>query len=223
MDIVGSYGSELAGRRIVLCVAGSVAVYKAIELARLLMRHGADVHCVASNAATKLIKPDYFRWATGNQVITKLTGDLEHIDLADYKRSDLIIVYPTTANTLGKLASGIDDTPVSTVLTVGFGSKIPIVMALAMHESMYDNAAVKKNIKFLKNKIDFISPQMIEDKAKAAEPEDILEFVLKKFGFSSVLHKKRVLITAGPTVEFIDPVRVVTNLTGSINSTVGNR
>jgi len=212
LDIVGSYGSELAGRRIVLCVAGSVAVYKAIELARLLMRHGADVHCVASNAATKLIKPDYFRWATGNQVITKLTGDLEHIDLADYKRSDLIIVYPTTANTLGKLANGIDDTPVSTVLTVGFGSKIPIVMALAMHESMYDNAAVKKNIKFLKNKIDFISPQMIEGKAKAAEPEDILEFVLKKFGFSSVLHKKRVLITAGPTVEFIDPVRVVTNL-----------
>ena len=212
MDIVGSYGSELAGRRIVLCVAGSVAVYKAIELARLLMRHGADVHCVASNAATKLIKPDYFRWATGNQVITKLTGDLEHIDLADYKRSDLIIVYPTTANTLGKLANGIDDTPVSTVLTVGFGSKIPIVMALAMHESMYDNAAVKKNIKFLKNKIDFISPQMIEGKAKAAEPEDILEFVLKKFGFSSVLHKKRVLITAGPTVEFVDPVRVITNL-----------
>jgi len=212
LDIVGSYGSELAGRRIVLCVAGSVAVYKAIELSRLLMRHGADVHCVASNAATKLIKPDYFRWATGNQVITKLTGDLEHIDLADYKRSDLIIVYPTTANTLGKLASGIDDTPVSTVLTVGFGSKIPIVMALAMHESMYDNEAVKKNIKFLKNKIDFISPQMVESKAKAAEPEDILEFVLKKFGFSSVLHKKRVLITAGPTVEFVDPVRVVTNL-----------
>jgi len=212
LDIVGSYGSELAGRRIVLCVAGSVAVYKAIELARLLMRHGADVHCVASNAATKLVKPDYFRWATGNRVITKLTGDLEHIDLADYKRSDLIIVYPTTANTLGKLASGIDDTPVSTVLTVGFGSKIPIVMSLAMHESMYDNAAVKKNIKFLKNKIDFISPQMIEGKAKVAEPEDILEFVLKKFGFSSVLHKKRVLITAGPTVEFVDPVRVITNL-----------
>jgi len=212
LDIVGTYGSELSGKRIVLCVAGSVAAYKAIELARLLMRHGADVVCVVSDAATKLIKPDYFKWATGNDVITKLTGDLEHIEVADYKRSDLIIVYPGTANTLGKLANGIDDTPVSTVLTVGFGSRIPIVMALAMHEAMYYNKAVKKNIDFLKGKVDFVSPVMIEGKAKAAEPEDVLEFVLKKFGYSSVLHKKRILMTAGPTVEYIDPVRVVTNL-----------
>jgi len=212
LDIVGTYGSELSGKRIVLCVAGSVAVCKAIELARLLMRHGGNVVCVESYAATKLIKPDYFKWATGNDVITKLTGDLEHIDVADYRRSDLIIVYPGTANTLGKLANGIDDTPVSTVLTVGFGSRIPIVMGLAMHAAMYDNMAVKKNIDFLKGKVDFVSPVMIEGKAKAAEPEDVLEFVLKKFGYSSVLHKKRILMTAGPTVEYIDPVRVVTNL-----------
>jgi len=212
LDIVGTYGTELSGKRIVLCVAGSVAVYKAIELARLLMRHGGDVVCVESYAATKLIKPDYFKWATGNDVITKLTGDLEHIDVADYRRSDLIIVYPGTANTLGKLANGIDDTPVSTVLTVGFGSHIPIVMGLAMHAAMYDNKAVQKNIDFLKGKVDFVSPVMIEGKAKAAEPEDVLEFVLKKFGYSSVLHKKRILMTAGPTVEYIDPVRVITNL-----------
>jgi len=211
LDIVSSHGVELSGKRIVLCVAGSVAAYKAIELARLLMRHGADVTCVASNAATKLIQPDYFKWATGNKVITKLTGELEHIRLADYNQSDLIIVYPATANTLGKLANGIDDTPISTVLTVGFGSKIPILMCLAMHESMYDNSAVKKNIEFLKNKIEFLAPQMIEGKAKASEPEDVLEFVLKKFGFSSVLKNKKVLMTAGPTIEHIDPVRVITN------------
>jgi len=212
LDIVGTLGTELSGKRIVLCVAGSVAVYKAIELARLLMRYGGNVVCVASSAATKLVRPDYFKWATGNPVITKLTGDLEHIEIADYKRSDLIIVYPGTANTLGKLANGIDDTPVSTVLTVGFGSRIPIVMGLAMHESMYYNKAVRRNIDFLKGKVDFVSPVMIEGKAKAAEPEDVLEFVLKKFGYSSILHKKRILMTAGPTVEFIDPVRVVTNL-----------
>jgi len=212
LDIVGTLGTELSGKRIVLCVAGSVAVYKAIELARLLMRHGGNVVCVASSAATKLVRPDYFKWATGNPVITRLTGDLEHIEIADYKRSDLIIVYPGTANTLGKLANGIDDTPVSTVLTVAFGSGIPIVMGLAMHESMYYNKAVRKNIDFLKGKVDFVSPVMIEGKAKAAEPEDVLEFVLKKFGFSSILHKKRILMTAGPTVEYIDPVRVVTNL-----------
>ena len=210
-DIVNSYGFELSGKKIVLCVAGSVAAYKAIELARLLMRHGADVTCVASNAVTKLVQPDYFKWATGNEVITKLTGELEHIRLADYNKSDLIVVYPATANTLGKLANGIDDTPVSTVLTVGFGSKIPILMCPAMHASMYDNLAVKKNIEFLKNKIEFLSPQMIEGKAKASEPEDVLEYVLKKFGFSSILKNKKILMTAGPTVEYIDPLRVITN------------
>ncbi len=212
LDIVSSHGVELTGKKIVLCVAGSVAAYKAIELARLLMRHGADVTCVASGAVTKLIQPDYFKWATGNEVITKLTGKLEHIKLADYNQSDLVIVYPATANTLGKLANGIDDTPISTVLTVGFGSKIPILMCLAMHESMYDNSAVKKNIEFLKNKIQFLSPLMIEGKAKAPEPEDVLDFVLKKFGFSSKLQNKQVLMTAGPTIEYIDPVRVITNL-----------
>lgn len=211
LDIVESYGTELSGKKIVLCVAGSVAAYKAIELARLLMRHGADVTCVASDAVTKLIQPDYFKWATGNKVITKLTGELEHIRLADYKKSDLIVVYPATANTLGKLANGIDDTPVSTVLTVGFGAKIPILMALAMHEAMYENAAVLRNIEFLKDKVEFIEPNMIEGKAKAAEPEDVLDYILRRFGRSKILAGKRVLITAGPTVEQIDPIRVITN------------
>ena len=211
LDIVGSDGTELAGKKIVLCVSGSVAAYKAIELARLFMRHGADVTSVASKAATDLIRPSYFKWATGNEVITKLTGDLEHIKIADYKQSDLIVVYPCTANTLGKLANGIDDTPISTVLSVALGSKIPIVISLAMHQAMYENPAVTKNIEFLKKKVDFISPDFAEGKAKAAEAEEILDFVLKKFGSSPVLRGKNVLITAGPTIEFIDPVRVITN------------
>lgn len=211
LDIVESHGTELSGKKIVLCVAGSVAAYKAIELARLLMRHGADVTCVASEAVTKLIQPDYFKWATGNEVITKLTGKLEHISLADYKTSDLIIVYPGTANTLGKLANGIDDTPISTVLTVGFGAKTPIVVALAMHAAMYENAAIARNISFLKGKIEFIEPNLIEGKAKAAEPEDVLDYVLKKFGHSPILAGKNILITAGPTMEPIDTIRVITN------------
>jgi phosphopantothenoylcysteine decarboxylase / phosphopantothenate---cysteine ligase len=211
LDIVSSDGFELAGKKIVLCITGSVAAYKAIELARLFMRHGANVTCVASKAATDLIKPSYFKWATGNEVITKLTGDLEHIKLADYKRSDLIVVYPCTANTLGKLANGIDDTPISTVLSVGFGSKIPIIIVLAMHRALYENPAVSKNIEFLENKVDFISPQFVEEKAKAAEPKEVLDFVLKKFGISQVLRGKKILFTAGPTIEYIDPVRVITN------------
>lgn len=211
LDIVSSDGTELAGKKIVLCITGSVAAYKAIELARLFMRHGASVICVASKAATDLIKPSYFKWATGNEVITKLTGDLEHIKVADYRQSDLIVVYPCTANTLGKLANGIDDTPISTVLSVGFGSKIPIVISLAMHQAMYENPSVVKNIEFLSDKVDLISPQFVEGKAKAAEPEKVLDFVLKKFGVSQILRGKKVLITAGPTIEYIDPVRVITN------------
>ncbi|MDE1844968.1 MAG: bifunctional phosphopantothenoylcysteine decarboxylase/phosphopantothenate--cysteine ligase CoaBC [Thaumarchaeota archaeon] len=211
LDIVGSDGTELAGKKIILCISGSVAAYKSIELARLLMRHGGNVTCVASKAATDLIQPSYFKWATGNPVITKLTGDLEHIKVADYKQSDCIIVYPCTANTLGKLANGIDDTPISTVLSVGLGSKIPIIIALAMHQAMYENPAVVSNIEFLRNKVGFISPKFIEGKAKAAEPEEILDVVLQKFGSSHVLKGKKVLITAGPTIEYIDPVRVITN------------
>lgn len=211
LDIVSSDGVELAGKKIVLCISGSVAAYKAIELARLFMRHGANVTCVASKAATDLIKPNYFKWATGNEVITKLTGDLEHIKVADYKQSDLIVVYPCTANTLGKLANGIDDTPISTVLSVGLGSKIPILIALAMHEAMYENPAVTKNIEFLEKKVDFIVPNFVEGKAKAAEPEEVLDFVLKKCGSSLILRGKKVLITVGPTIEYIDPVRVITN------------
>ena len=211
LDIVSSDGTELVGKKIVLCITGSVAAYKSIELARLFMRHGANVTCVASKAATDLIKPSYFKWATGNEVITKLTGDLEHIKVADYKRSDLIVVYPCTANTLGKLANGIDDTPISTVLSVGFGSKIPIVISLAMHKAMYENPAISKNIDFLKKKVDFIAPQFVEGKAKAAEPEEVLDFVLDKFGISPVLRGKTELVTAGPTIEYIDPIRVITN------------
>jgi len=127
------------------------------------------------------------------------------------KQSDCIVVYPCTANTLGKLANGIDDTPISTVLSVGLGSKIPIVIGLAMHQAMYENPAVVKNIEFLKNKVDFISPNFVEGKAKVAEPEEILDYTLQKFGSSSVLKGKKVLITAGPTIEYIDPVRVITN------------
>lgn len=210
-DIVSSDGVELSGKKAVLCISGSVAAYKAIELARMLMRHGADVTCVASKAATNLIKPSYFKWATGNQVITDLTGDLEHIKIADYRKSDLIVVYPCTANTLGKLANGIDDTPISTVLSVGLGSKIPIMIVPAMHQAMYENPAVTKNIEFLKRKVDLVPPAFIEGKAKAAEPEHILEIILEKFGSSSILLGKRVLITGGPTIEYIDPVRVISN------------
>src|SRR5919206_4059313 len=167
-DITGLEGDELVGKKIVLCITGSIAAYKAIDLARLLMRHGADVYSVMSKkVAPTLLTPDMMKWATGNCVVTKLTGDLEHISLADYNKSDLILVYPCTANTIGKMANGIGDTPVTSVLAVALGSKIPIMIAPAMHKSMYFNTFISANIQKLKKSgVQIISPLISENKAK---------------------------------------------------------
>ena len=130
-EIVGVDGNELYGRRLVLCITGSVAAYRAIDLARLLMRHGAEVHAVMTEStSSQLLSAEMMKWATGNDVVTKLTGDLEHIRLADYDMSDLVLVYPCTANTIGKAASGIDDTPVTSVLSVALGSKFLLSLLL---------------------------------------------------------------------------------------------
>lgn len=210
-DIAGSEGSELDGKKIVLCITGSVAAYLAIDLARLLMRHGADVHAVMTEStATTLLHPEMMKWATGNDVVTKLTGNLEHVMLADYGMSDLIIVYPCTANTLGKMAAGIDDTPVTSVLSVALGSKIPIVIAPAMHEAMYDNKFIQQNVEKLRMHVRFVEPNMEEGKAKVAEPARVLGAAIVILS-NGPLAGKRVLVTAGSTVEHIDPIRVITN------------
>lgn len=210
-DIVGSNGNELADRKIVLCITGSVAAYRAIDLARLLMRHGADVYAVMTEStATTLLHPEMMKWATGNDVVTKLTGNLEHVMLADYGMSDLTIVYPCTANTLGKMAAGIDDTPVTSVLSVALGSKIPIIIAPAMHEAMYDNKFIQQNIDRLRMHVMFVEPSMDEDKAKVADPGQVVGAAIAILS-KGLLAGKRVLVTAGSTVEHIDPIRVVTN------------
>lgn len=211
-EIIGTNGLELAGRKIVLCITGSVAAYRAIDMARLLMRHGAEVYAVMTEAtSTQLLSSEMMKWATGNNVVTKLTGNLEHIRLADYNMSDLILVYPCTANTIGKVAAGIDDTPATSVLSVALGSKIPVVIAPAMHEAMYENPIIMHNVKQLSKHVTFVEPNITEGKAKVAEPDQILQIVIRKLS-AGPLSGKRVLITTGSTVEYIDPIRVITNL-----------
>jgi phosphopantothenoylcysteine decarboxylase/phosphopantothenate--cysteine ligase len=212
-DILGRRGKQLEGKKIVLCITGSVAAYRAIDLARLLMRHSADVHAVMTEStASMLLNPEIMKWATGNDVVTKLTGNLEHIILADYGMSDLIIVYPCTANTLGKVAAGIDDTPVTSILSVALGSKIPIIVAPAMHEAMYENIFVQQNVSKLKEHMVFIAPKVEGGKAKVADPEHLLNATISVFSNRAPLSGKRVLVTAGSTIEYIDPIRVITNL-----------
>lgn len=211
-DITGSDGNELAGKKIILCITGSVAAYRAIDTGRLLMRHGADVHAVMSQAtASTLLHADMIEWATGNEVVTKLTGKLEHIALADYNRSDLVIVYPCTANTICKAANGIDDTPVTSVLSVALGSKTPIIIAPAMHEAMYDNEFIRQNVEKLKKYATFVEPIVEEGKAKVAEPENVLRAAISTFSMVGQLAGIKILITAGSTGEQIDPIRLITN------------
>ncbi len=192
-----------------------MAAVKSPEVARELMRHGADVYAVISPATEKLIGADLLEWATGNPVVTKLTGQLEHITLAGNspEKVDLVLVAPATANTIGKLASGIDDTPVTTVAATAIGSKIPVLVAPAMHEPLYDHPIVQQNIARLEETgIEFIQPEVVEGKAKIAPTEKIVRAVITKLAAQKKdLKGRRVLVTAGPTVEHIDPIRVITN------------
>ncbi len=214
-DITGSKGTELSGKKIALLVTSSVASFKAPEIARELMRHGADVHAVITPATEKMVGHDLLEWATGNPVVRELTGKLEHIALAGKSPTsvDLVLISPATANTIGKLASGIDDTSVTTVAATAIGSKIPVLIAPAMHEPLYDHPIVQQNIARLEEVgVQFIQPEITEGKAKIATTEQIVRSVISRLATQKKdLAGHRILVTAGPTIEHIDPVRVITN------------
>ena len=213
-DIIGTAGEALKGKRIVLCITGSVAAVRSSEIARDLMRQGAEVFAVMSEMAQKIVHPYLLEWATANPVVTELTGKVEHVALVGEgtSRADLVLVAPATANTISKIACGIDDTPVTSVVSTAFGSGMTVMIVPAMHESMYRHPIVAENIEKLEALgVEFVGPRIEEEKAKIAENLDILEVVIKKLTTRKDLARTRVLITAGPTLEHIDPVRVMTN------------
>lgn len=215
-EIIGIHSNILKGKKIVLCITASVAAYKAVDLSRMLMRNGAEVYPVMSKSTkSRLLTEEIMNWATGNKTVSELTSDLEHIALANYGKSDIVVVYPCTANTLGKFANGIEDNPVTTVLSVAFGSRIPIVIAPAMHEAMYENIIISENIKKLKSLgVSILEPSITEDKAKVISAEKVVQFVIDKIGIKKgkMTSGINVLVTAGSTVEYIDSVRILTNL-----------
>jgi len=213
-DIIGTEGKELEGKRVVLCVTGSVAAVQSPEIARALMRHGADVFPVMSPMAEKIIHPYLMEWATGNQVVTELTGKIEHVALVGEHtvKADIVLIAPATANTISKIACGIDDTTVSSVASTAFGSSCPIIIVPAMHESMYNHPILTKNIKELKTLgVEFVGPRIEEGKAKIADTEEIVEAVIRRLKVKRDFSGLRVLVTAGATLEPIDPVRIITN------------
>ncbi len=213
-EIQSSRGHELDGKRIVLGVTGSVACVEAPQLARELMRHGADVTAVTTPAAEKLVRADLLEWATGNPVVRDLTGRTEHVRLLGESpvRADLLLIAPCTANTISKVALGIDDTPVTTFASMALGSGVPVLVCPAAHEPMYRNAAVLENIGRLKEMgVVVVEPRFEEGKAKIADRETIVLAVLRLLA-NKDLEGRSFLVTGGPSVEFIDPVRVITNL-----------
>jgi phosphopantothenoylcysteine decarboxylase/phosphopantothenate--cysteine ligase len=213
-DIIGSKGSLLKQKRIVLCITGSVAAVRAPEIARELMRQGAHVFPVMTESACRIIHPDSMHWATGHKPVEKLSGAIEHIALAGNAetRADLVLVAPATANTISKIACAIDDTAVTSVVTTALGQGIPLLIAPAMHESMYNHPLLKENMEKLKEiGVDFCLPQLEEGKAKILDTETVVRMVFDRLSQKKSLRKKKVLITSGRTVEYIDPVRVITN------------
>ncbi|MFW9971217.1 MAG: bifunctional phosphopantothenoylcysteine decarboxylase/phosphopantothenate--cysteine ligase CoaBC [Candidatus Odinarchaeota archaeon] len=216
-DITETKGTILRGKTICMCLTGSVAVVSSPIVARELMRLGAEVICVMSKAATELINPSLMEWATGNKVVTYLTGAVEHVYLAGDRpksvgKADLILICPATANTISKIACGIDDTPVTTIASTAFGSSIPIVIVPAMHESMYKHPILEKNEKRLREcGIEILGPRISEGKAKIAKIDDIIDRVIDLLITKKDLEGKNILVTAGPTREAIDSVRFVSN------------
>ncbi len=203
---------SLEGRTIVLGITGSIAAVRCVELARELMRCGASVYAVMTDDAQKILNPESMKYATGNRVITEITGGVEHVEFCGIGgKASLLLIAPCTANTIGKIAHGIDDTTVTTFATTAFGSGIPIIIVPAMHVSMYDHPIVIENIgKLTELGIEFVNPVLEEGAAKIASEEEIVLRVERALG-RKTLAGKRILITGGATAEAIDPIRLITN------------
>lgn len=192
--------------RVVLCVTGSVAAVETVKLARELKRKGFQVKCFMSDGACDIINPYALEFATGEKVVTRLTGKIEHVK---YANEDLILVAPATANVISKFAYKIADNPINTLLLTARGYDTPIIFVPSMHQSMYQ--AVDENVQKLKNEgMVFMEPKEEENKAKFPSIDDIV-LQVQKTTTAGGLEGKNVLVSAGGTYEDIDPVRGITN------------
>jgi len=202
----------LDGVRVALGVAGSIAAVKTVELAHELRREGATVRAVMTDSAQGIIHPWALEFATETDVITEITGRVEHVELfGDDGWADVLLLAPATANTVGKIAAAVDDTPVTTCATTALGADVPLVVAPAMHEPMYDHPGVLDSIERLEEwGVAFANPRLEEGKAKIAAEETIALEVARAVG-DQPLQGRTVIVTSGATSESIDPVRVITN------------
>ena len=208
----------LKGKTVLLGVTGGIAAYKAAALASALVKQHAAVEVVMTKNATEFVTPLTFEQLTGRRTMVdtfdrNFSHQVEHIALAE--RTDLVIIAPATANVCAKLAHGLaDDMLTTTVLAC----KAPKLIAPAMNTNMYENPVTQDNLEILrKYGWEVIEPASgrlacgAVGKGKMPEPEDILQYILKYLAFPHDLAGKKVLVTAGPTQEALDPVRYLTN------------
>ena len=207
----------LNGKKIILGITGGIAAYKAIELARLFIKSGASVWPVMTKASANFITPLTLQTITGNPValdMFDLTEEsrISHIELAE--KADIVVVAPATANIIGKAASGIADDLLTTVI---MATRAPLLFAPAMNSNMYENKIVQTNIERLKKiGCSFIGPEEgelacgYEGRGRLAPVEDIVDAAEECLAPKD-LKGEKVLVTAGPTREAIDPVRFISN------------
>jgi phosphopantothenoylcysteine decarboxylase/phosphopantothenate--cysteine ligase len=202
----------LEGVNVALGVTGSIAAVKTVELAHELRRQGASVRAVTTESAKGIVHPWALEFATADDVVTEITGRVEHVELCGRDGwADVLLIAPATANTVGKIAAAIDDTPVTTCATTALGAGVPVVVAPAMHEPMYDHPGVLEALDVLGEwGVSFVDPRVEEGKAKIADEPAIVVETARAAGSSS-LAGERVVVTSGATSERIDPVRVITN------------
>ena len=212
----------LKGKTVLLGVTGSIAAYKAADLASRLMKQHAQVHVIMTENAAKFISPITFETLTNRKCITDTFDrnypsdhpvEVEHIALA--KKADLVIVAPATANIIAKMAYGIADDMLSTTL---LACTCPVLVSPAMNTKMYEHPATQANLAVLRQRgVKIIEPSSgllacgDEGKGKLPEPAVLVDHILAEIACPKDLAGKKILVTAGPTRESLDPVRFITN------------
>lgn len=208
----------LAGKTVLLCVSGSIAAYKIAYLASALKKLKADVHVLMTRNATNFINPITFETLTGNKCLVdtfdrNFEFSVEHVSLA--KAADVVLVAPASANVIAKLAHGLADDMLTTTVLACTCRKI---ISPAMNTRMFENPITQDNLKICEHYgMEVISPASgylacgDTGAGKMPEPEVLLQYILKEIQYEKDLKGKKILVTAGPTREAIDPVRYITN------------
>ena len=208
----------LTGKTVLLGVSGSIAAYKTAYLASALKKLDADVHVLMTQNATNFINPITFETLTGNKCLVdtfdrNFEFSVEHVSLA--KQADVVMIAPASANVIGKLAHGIADDMLTTIV---MACKCKKIVAPAMNTRMFENPIVQDNLKILtRYGYEVISPATgylacgDTGAGKMPEPQELLEYIRQEIEYEKNMQGLKVLVTAGPTQEAIDPVRYITN------------